>query len=172
MNNKLALLFIAVLVGLKFIIVPWFDWVSETTADIEQKERSYAKLSRLSDQQEKAQAEIKRLEQQLAPLEKRKLPKSRAKITTMTLKYMNDLGKKFDVTVRNQRLGEIQEGELNYIPLSMIVEGDPIGITQFITELETGKYIVVVAKASISKNVRVGNRLSLNLTLYLATKRS
>ncbi|CED70279.1 putative general secretion pathway protein [Aliivibrio wodanis] len=172
MNNKLALLFIAVLVGLKFIIVPWFDWVSETTADIEQKERSYAKLSRLSDQQEKAQAEIKRLEQQLAPLEKKKLPNSRAKITTMTLDYMSDLGKKFDVTVRNQRLGEIQEGQLNYVPLNLMVEGDPIGIAQFITELETGKYIMVVAQASITKNTRIESRLSLNLTLYLATKES
>lgn len=150
--------------------MPWFDWVSLTTADIEQKNRSYVKLSRLSEQQEKAQIEIERLQGLLAPLERKKLPNSRAKITTMTLDYMTNLGKKFNVTVRNQQLGEIQEGQLNYVPLNLIVEGDPIGITQFLTELETGKYMMVVAQASVTKKIRVDNQLSLNLTLYLATK--
>ncbi|MGR6840814.1 hypothetical protein ACU5DF_17865 [Aliivibrio wodanis] len=168
MNNKLSIALILILVGLKFLVQPWFEWVELTSSEVSQKEKSYLKLSALDQKQEFALKEIERLQVELAPFDSRKLPASRAKSTTITLDYIKMLGERSDIKVVHQRLGEIQNGTLAYIPLEMFVEGNPVSLALFIKELETGPYIMVMAEANITSMTRKPNILTANLTMYVA----
>lgn len=170
MNNKLSITLILILVGLKFLVQPWFEWVELTSSEVSQKEKSYLKLSALDQKQEFALKEIERLQVELAPFDARRLPASRAKITTVTLDYIKQLGEQHNVKILNQRLGETQEGTLSYIPLEMFAEGNPVALARFIKALETGPYIMVMAQANIVSTVRKPELLTANLTMYVAIK--
>lgn len=170
MNNKIGISVIVILFLAKFLIQPWFEWVNLTTLEVNQKEKSYLKLSALGEKQEQALLDINKLKSELAPFDDKRLPPSKSKITTITLDYIKQLGVENDVKIVNQRLGEIQKGTLSYIPLEMFIEGNPVSLTQFLHSIEQGKYMMVTAQANIVKTLRNPDLLTVNLTLYIAIK--
>lgn len=49
-KQKIGLVTIAILVALKFIAVPWFDWVSVTSESVAQKSATYSRFGDLDTQ--------------------------------------------------------------------------------------------------------------------------
>lgn len=59
MNNKIGLGIVAILLALKMFVVPWFEWVSESSSIISQQDKTLRKLSTLESQRDSTATRLK-----------------------------------------------------------------------------------------------------------------
>lgn len=166
MNNKLGLALIAFLIAVKFVVIPWTEWLSEAKDELTQKKMSSARLEQLDERIELAKENINSYEQKVALLDKTAFSGSRSQVTSEAFGYIQDLATLSGAKVRNMRIGELQEGELVFYPVEFLVEGAPYSVGLFLSKLESRERQLSVSQAIVRKDRRKDN-IVINMTIYI-----
>lgn len=167
MSRKQGLIIIAVLLVLRFAVVPWHQWLS---AGFEQRDEFSQRLERLARIQQRqagageALVELKRQREQME--ESLLTVRSTADATVQILRRVEQLAGEQGVELRNKDVGDLVAGELPLMPLTIYVGGDALAMTRFVQALETGKPRIVVTDAALN-NPR-GRFGDINAILQLA----
>ncbi|HCE3717632.1 hypothetical protein VB602_06410 [Vibrio parahaemolyticus] len=168
-KQKIGLVTIAILVALKFIAVPWFDWVSVTSESVAQKSATYSRFGDLDTQKELAAEQIEELNLTKEKILASELNAERAELTTELFALVNQIGQQVGIEVNGLVLGEFQNNRVSYVPLRFRASGSAEKMTLFINAIENSEPKLVTAEAVLTKE-RVEGRLTMNVTLYATLK--
>ncbi|WP_394145914.1 hypothetical protein [Vibrio atypicus] len=168
-KQKLGLIAIAVLVSLKFVVVPWLEWVDATSESVSQKSVTYSRFGDLDTQKELIYNNTRELELIKQQILNSELNAERAELTTQLFALVNHIGKQVGVEVNGLALGEFQSHRISYVPLRLRASGSAEQMTLFINSIENSDPRLITAEAVLTKE-RIEDRLTMNITLYALLK--
>ena len=151
MDRKQGLIIIAVLLVLRFVVVPWHQWLSDGLQQRDEFAQRLERLERIQQRQTGAEEKLVELKRQREQMEQSLLTvSSTADATVQILRRVEQLAGEQGVDLRNKDVGELVAGELPLIPVTIYVGGDALAMTRFVQALETGKPRVVVTDAALN----------------------
>ncbi|EIV8467614.1 TPA: hypothetical protein ACGUM0_002889 [Vibrio vulnificus] len=173
MNSKKGLVIIAILVSLKFVFLPWFDWVVSEVDAAKQKSQTISKLQYLNSKKDATESQLKLTSQTLGDFRSRFLADDEAKVTTTVFDYLKKQEKITDVKVTGLKLGDRQQLDIIYYPVRFNVSGDIIGMVSFLNALKDAPFKIVVAQSRIlKKDSRVDTpSIVADMTVYILIKK-
>lgn len=166
-RNQLGIAFIMVLVLLKFVVVPWFEWVSEKTEVIAQLATSKQRFENVSERHAALVTKQQQIEQSFARLQKIWASGNAAQNSVAVLRYIEAAAKEQGVELSNRSAREAVVAETTTIPARMFVQGAPEALLKFVHKLETGSPAMIVHRLTLNKNNKLDNTLVMNLEVMV-----
>lgn len=148
--HKLALLAIFVMVLLKFILVPWQSWVSDTASQISYFKGLQQKLSQAQQRSEQLKQQHELISADYRSLLKQLLPQS-PDSSIEVLRYVEAKAKQHQLKLTNRAVGEVQLEPLPALPVALTLQGHPELIYAFLHDIETGSPRLLISSMSVIK---------------------
>lgn len=168
MNNKpLMLAVLAVLVLAKFVLVPWLDWVTQKTANINQLTLSEMRLSNVQQRATLLLAQQKAIDENYVSLEAMWLNVPDTQRTIQVLKHLETQAKTFNVELNARNTGQIDERDAIVLPASVFVKGKPQDVYRLITQLESDKPRIVFSAIRLVKASTASSEVTGTLELLV-----
>jgi len=169
-KNQLSLLLISILVVIKFLLVPWLDWVSEKTAAISHLATSQQRFENVGERHEALVNKKQQIEQSFQQLDKIWASGDSAQNSVAVLRYIESAAQKYNIELQNRSAQDAVIADTTTIPGKLFIEGAPDALVLFIKDLETGSPRVLVRKMSINRLNKKSKSLVMNLEVLIVAK--
>lgn len=167
--HKLALLLIAAMVLLKFVLMPWQSWLSETAEQVSYYKSLQQKLTQAQDRSAQLKQQHELINSDYQALIAQLLPRSYDN-SVEVLRYVEGKAKQYQLKLNNRAVGEEQKQPLPLLPVTLALQGHPEMIYAFLQDIETGSPRLLISNMSVFKpglSVQVIN-LRLDARILLA----
>jgi len=173
MNSKKGLVIITILISLKFVFLPWFDWIISEVDAAKQKSQTLSKLQYLNSKKDATESQLKLTSQTLEDFRSHFLVDDDAKVTTTVFDYLKKQEKSTDVKVTGLKLGDRQQVDIIYYPVRFNVSGNINGMVSFLNALKDAPFKIVVAQSRVlKKDSRVdAPSVVADMTVYILIKK-
>ncbi|MDP5143106.1 hypothetical protein ORJ00_10155 [Rheinheimera baltica] len=148
--HKLSLLVIAIMVLLKFVLLPWQQWLLNNAEQIAYYKGLQSKLQNtqlradtLKQQNEVIVADYQQLMTKLLP--------ASSDNNIDVLRYVESKAKQYHLKINNRAVGDLQQAPLPALPITITLQGHPEMILAYLQDVETGTPKVVISNMSIIK---------------------
>lgn len=169
-KNAVGLSAIAFLVFIKFVVMPWTDWLAEKSESLQQLATSVERFLTVSErkselEQQKQQAELRQSE-----LQKLWADRAMANNAVGILKHVESLATASGVTLSSRSSGAAVTQKVTTVPLKLFVEGSPQQVFDFIHRLESGAPLMLIHRLALNKAGSVDEKLTANIELATLTE--
>ena len=148
--HKLALLAIVVMVLLKFVLVPWQNWISDTAGQISYYKGLQQKLAQAQQRAEQLKQQHELISADYTSLITQLLPQSPDN-NVEVLRYVEAKAKQHQLKLTNRAVGEVQLEPLPALPVALTLQGHPEMIYAFLHDIETGSPRLLISNMSVIK---------------------
>lgn len=169
MNNKFGLALIAALIALKFVVVPWLDWISLQSEALTQKTTTLVKLQQLDAKRAVTEQQIAAAQALLNDYHKKMLVDDEAEITTKVFNYLKDKASQHDAKLSGLRMGERQDRDVIYFPVQFNLEGNSTVISGLLDSLNDAPFKLVISQARLVSR-EAQEMITLGITIYVVAK--
>lgn len=169
MNKNHAILVIALLASIKFIFIPWNENVHESHFRLKSMLEQLHRLQVINDDSLLVKENIKKNSDILAKLDSKAFSSNRANATSESFSHIQTMAQSSQARVRNMRIGEKQNRDVDFYPIEFLVEGNPIEISHFFNLVAQRERQLFIAQASMRKDQRTQN-ITTFITAYAIVK--
>jgi Tfp pilus assembly protein PilO len=166
-KNQLSLSLLVGLVLIKFVVMPWLDWVSEKTDSIAQLTSSQQRFQNVGERHAALVNKTQQIEQSYQQLKTLWVAGNSAQKSVLVLRYIESAAKQHGVELTNRNAREAVVSDTTTIPARMFVQGSPEALTKFVHQLETGSPAMIVRKMTLNKNNQLDTTLMMNLDVLV-----
>lgn len=166
-NKPLLLALLAVLVIVKFILVPWLEWVNQKTANINQLSVNEMRLSNVQQRSVQLMAQQKAIDENYATLESVWLKVPASQRTVQVLKHLEALAKNNNVELNARNTGQVDENNTTTLPASAFVRGKPQDVYRLIAQLESGSPRILFSAIRLVKANSAASEITGTLELLV-----
>lgn len=150
-KEKLGITAIAVLVAVKFVVVPWFEWVDVKSQQIQQLSKNVKRFERVAEKKAVLETQESKIQESYKQLEKVWESTQSTQASVKIRRHIESTAKKNKVELKNITTGKVNTAETSTMPVSLFLKGTPESVLALINELETGAPKLMVSRANIQR---------------------
>lgn len=169
-KNQLGLALVAILVLLRFVIVPWLEWLDEKADVVSQLATSAQRFQNVTQRHTALVEKEQQIQQSYQQLEKLWVSGSEQQNSLTVLQYIEAAAQQHNVSLKNRSAREAVVAATTSIPVRMFAEGSPESLLNFIAQLETGHPAMIIRKLTLTKSNEVAPTLVANFEMIVIVK--
>jgi len=150
-RNKLGLLVIAMLIGIKFIIVPWVNWIDEKSQRVQQLSKNVSRFERVESRKAELADKEQKIKDSYKQLDNMWETTTSTQASVAIRRYLEATAKKWDVDLKNSNTSKVNTAETSTMSVSLYLSAAPEAVLAFMAALEKGKPAMVISRANIHK---------------------
>lgn len=164
-KNVAGLVLIAILVLVKFVIVPWTDWLAEKSMTVQQLATSVERFQTVSERKAELQQQQVQVEKLHSQLQQLWADKAMANNSVGILKHVESLAVASGVTLSSRSAAAAVTQQTTTVPVKLFVDGTPQQVFDFIYRLESGAPLMLIHRLALNKAGSVDEKLTANIEL-------
>ena len=150
-RNKLGLLVIALLVGIKLIIVPWVNWIDDKALRVQQLSKNVSRFERVEFRKTELADKEQKIKESYEQLNNMWETATSTQASVAIRRYLEATAKEWDVNLKNTNTSKINMAETSTMSVSLYLSAAPEAVLAFMAALEKGKPAMLIARANVQK---------------------
>lgn len=164
-KNVAGLALIAILVLVKFVVVPWTDWLAEKSMTVQQLATSVERFQTVSERKAELQQQQVQVEKLHSQLQQLWADKAMTNNSVGILKHVESLAVASGVTLSSRSAAAAVTQQTTTVPVKLFVDGTPQQVFEFIYRLESGAPLMLIHRLALNKAGGVDEKLTANIEL-------
>lgn len=164
-KNAAGLALIALLLLMKFVVLPWVEWIEERSATVQQLATSVERFQTVSARKAELQQQQTQVEKLRAELEKLWADKAMSSNAVGILKHIESQAVASGITLTSRSSAAPVTLETTTVPVKLFVEGSPQQVFDFIYRLESGTPLMLIHRIALNKAGSVDEKVTANIEL-------
>lgn len=166
-RNKISLLIILLLIIIKFLFVPWLQWVNEKTDNIARLSANIERFSQTTNRSKQLEVLADKIEQSYQVLNSHWMTTKDAMASVEILRKLQSLAKTFGVELKNTNVQPQTDSEVPGYPVSLYMSGTPEVLMSYLEALESGTPMIRIVQTTVRKQNFKEKVLTANVELVV-----
>ena len=169
-KNQFGLALVAILIILRFVLVPWLDWLDAKAAQVSQLATSVQRFQNVTQRHSLLVEKQQQIQESYRQLDKLWASGSEQQNSLAVLQYIEGAAKQHNISLKNRSARDAVVAKTTSIPVRMFAEGTPEALVNFIVQLETGQPKILIRKLTLTKPNKLSKVLVANFEMIVVAK--
>ncbi|QYJ85000.1 type II secretion system protein M [Shewanella mesophila] len=166
-RNKYSLLIILLLVIIKFVFVPWVQWINEKTDNIARLSANVERFSQTKNRSKQLEVLADNIEKSYQVLDTNWITTKDSMASVEILRTLQSQAKKMGVELKNTNVKPRTDSTIPGYPVSLYMSGTPEVLMSYLEALESGTPMLRIVQTTVRKQNMKVKILTANVELVV-----